>query len=309
MMQQIRYVCNRDINRVKWDYCIEHSINTRIYAMTWYLDIVSEQWDCIVYGDYKLVFPVVFKSRYFFKKAYSPLFCQQLGFFTDDIDLINDHILISDMVNCLKRRFKYSVQFSVTSEISSNIFNALKWGSSLEKRINIELSLNNNYLALYNAYSLNIKRKLKKNSIQNLSVKETLDVNFFINKFKKHVGLKVKLNQLNYKIISQIMNISIERGIGKLFIVLNKDSTIIASAFIISFQTRDILLFNYSDPQFKRLDAMTFLLDRYIDKNASLNKILDFEGSNLEGVKRFYMSFGGLQTLYYLFSKSFFSNR
>jgi hypothetical protein len=309
MMEKIRYICNRDINRVKWDYCIEHSINTRIYAMTWYLDIVSEQWDCIVYGDYKLVFPVVFKSRYFFKKSYSPLFCQQLGFFTDDIDLINDHILISDMVNCLKRRFKYSVQFSVTSEISSNIFNALKWGSSLEKRINIELSLNKDYLALYNSYSLNIKRKLKKNSIQMLSLKEASDVDFFINRFKKHVGLKVKLNQLNYKIISQIMNISIERGIGKLFIVLNKDSTIIASAFIISFQTRDILLFNYSDPQFKRLDAMTFLLDRYINKNASLNKILDFEGSNLEGVKRFYMSFGGLQTLYYLFSKSFFSNR
>ena len=309
MMEKIRYICNRDINRVKWDYCIEHSINTRIYAMTWYLDIVSEQWDCIVYGDYKLVFPVVFKSRYFFKKSYSPLFCQQLGFFTDDIDLINDHILISDMVNCLKRRFKYSVQFSVTSEISSNIFNALKWRSSLEKRINIELSLNKDYLALYNSYSLNIKRKLKKNSIQMLSLKEASDVDFFINRFKKHVGLKVKLNQLNYKIISQIMNISIERGIGKLFIVLNKDSTIIASAFIISFQTRDILLFNYSDPQFKRLDAMTFLLDRYINKNASLNKILDFEGSNLEGVKRFYMSFGGLQTLYYLFSKSFFSNR
>jgi hypothetical protein len=308
-MEKIRYICNRDINRVKWDYCIEHSINTRIYAMTWYLDIVSEQWDCIVYGDYKLVFPVVFKSRYFFKKSYSPLFCQQLGFFTDDIDLINDHVLISDMVNCLKRRFKYSVQFSVTSEISSNIFNALKWGSSLEKRINIELSLNKDYLALYNSYSLNIKRKLKKNSIQMLSLKEASDVDFFINRFKKHVGLKVKLNQLNYKIISQIMNISIERGIGKLFIVLNKDSTIIASAFIISFQTRDILLFNYSDPQFKRLDAMTFLLDRYINKNASLNKILDFEGSNLEGVKRFYMSFGGLQTLYYLFSKSFFSNR
>ena len=308
-MEEIRYVCNHDINRVKWDYCIEKSTNTRVYAMAWYLDIVSEQWDCIIYGDYKLVFPVIFKSRYFLKKTYSPLFCQQLGFFTDDVDLINNHILIKDMINCLKSRFPYSIQFSVTSEISSNILNALNWQSSLQKRTNIELSLNKDYLVLYNAYSLNIKRKLKKNSAKNLSIQETLDVGSFLNSFKKHVGLNARLKDLNYNIVSKIINISIERGVGKLFVVLNKDAIVIASAFIISFQTRDILLFNYSDPKFKRLDAMTFLLDQYINKNASLNKILDFEGSNLEGVKRFYMSFGGLQTLYYLFSKSFFFNR
>ena len=80
-MSEYNYVPNSHLDRVKWDYCISNSFNHRIYGLSWYLDLVSENWDAIVYGDYKAVFPVIFKNRILFKTYYHPFFAQQLGLF------------------------------------------------------------------------------------------------------------------------------------------------------------------------------------------------------------------------------------
>ena len=49
---------------------------------------------------------------------------------------------------------------------------------------------------------------------------------------------------------------------------------------------------------------MTFLIDWYIKKNSHSDRTLDFEGSNILGVRRFYMGFGAKEHPYYLLKKS-----
>ena len=51
---------------------------------------------------------------------------------------------------------------------------------------------------------------------------------------------------------------------------------------------------------------MTFLIDDYIKSNCNKNKVLDFEGSNLEGVKKFYSGFGSINKPYFLFTNKTF---
>ena len=43
---------------------------------------------------------------------------------------------------------------------------------------------------------------------------------------------------------------------------------------------------------------MTFLLNYYIENNLNSNKVLDFEGSNIAGVYRFYKGFGAVENNY-----------
>ena len=306
-MSQVRYVSNTDINRVKWDTCIKAAINSRIYAMSWYLDIVSDQWDAVIYGDYQMVFPVVYKQKYFIKKLYYPLFCQQLGFFTNENHLFDDRLIISEIINCIKSKFFFGMQFSITSEFSENIVNIYKWNYNVDKRINVELSLNKSYNFLSKSYSVNLKRKLKKQLSHNLSIADNLDVPFFVAEFRKYVGPLTGLKNRDYSIMTKLINAILKHGFGQLLSVYNNDGIIISTAFIVSFQSREILLFNYSHPEFKKYDGMTFLIDWYIKKNASFNKIMDFEGSNLDGIRRFYLSFGGLEIYYYLFTRSLFN--
>lgn len=62
----IQFVQNADIIKKKWDDCIAHSVNERIYAYSWYLNIVAPNWDALIMDDYQAVFPVVHQKKWVF---------------------------------------------------------------------------------------------------------------------------------------------------------------------------------------------------------------------------------------------------
>ena len=70
---------NLDVD--KYDACIENSIQSRIYAFSWYLDIVADNWDVLVLDDYKAVMPIPWKKKYFIKYIAQPLFLSAIGCF------------------------------------------------------------------------------------------------------------------------------------------------------------------------------------------------------------------------------------
>ena len=47
-MTKIKFLYNKEINKIHWDECVLNSINSKIYAFSWYLDIVSDEWNGLV---------------------------------------------------------------------------------------------------------------------------------------------------------------------------------------------------------------------------------------------------------------------
>ena len=47
-----------------------------------------------------------------------------------------------------------------------------------------------------------------------------------------------------------------------------------------------------------KFNTMTVIIDYYIKMNVQKKKILDFEGSNIPGLKRFYQGFGAVEKNY-----------
>ena len=78
----IQYVSRKLLDEKKYDFCIENSIQSRIYAFSWYLDIVADHWDVLVLNDYEAVMPIPWKQKLGFKYITQPYFCQQLGIFS-----------------------------------------------------------------------------------------------------------------------------------------------------------------------------------------------------------------------------------
>ena len=60
----IHYVKREDLEVAKYNDCIENSIQSRIYAFSWYLDIVADNWDVLVLNDYEAVMPVPFRRKF-----------------------------------------------------------------------------------------------------------------------------------------------------------------------------------------------------------------------------------------------------
>jgi hypothetical protein len=78
----INYIKHKDVDTEKWDRCIEQSVNGIIYAFSWYLDIVCDEWDALVDDDYESVFPLVKRKKFGINYIYPPFFTQQLGLFS-----------------------------------------------------------------------------------------------------------------------------------------------------------------------------------------------------------------------------------
>jgi len=298
-MKSIKYLRNSEINFKKWDFCIKNSVNVKVYAFSWYLDIVASNWDCIVYDDYKMVMPVVFKRQLgFFKKNYHPIFCQQLGPFSFSKELLRDENIIESIFQTLIAQFS-NYKISINHVVYCNLIQSnylQKNKVSFVERINLELDLSMKYDQLYKNFSSNTKRNLR--PIPNSSIKRIVDVKYFISLYKKYLNDVINLNSSQYQIMYKLIISCMHKNIGVLQGLFDNKNNLLGAIFVIHAFKRHILLFNFSNTKYYRLSPMTHLINDYILTHASKSEVLDFEGSSLLGVKRFYKGFGATEKNY-----------
>lgn len=298
-MRKINLIKSGEIDKVKWDACIQNSVNRKVYAFSWYLDVVSSyKWDALVYGDYELVFPIVFKKILILKKIYHPFFCQQLGPFSSDLSLLNDDQLLPDILDYLDRNYR-KFDFSINHHCASSTKKILHAYPKIQyiERVNLELDLARDYNSIYLNYNNNTKRNLKKSNHYNFQIKEIFDVGCFVSRYKKNVGYRSNLKNQHYHNMSSLIEICINKNKGFLVGLYDDLNNIVASAFFLSCFDREVLLFHVSHQNMK-INIMTILIDKYISINSSKKKLLDFEGSSIPSIKRFYKGFGSVERNY-----------
>ena len=79
---KIAYLKHEEIDKYRWDKCVQESFNGIFYAFSFYLDEVCETWDALVADDYKAVMPIPKNTKFGITYSIQPLFCQQLGVFS-----------------------------------------------------------------------------------------------------------------------------------------------------------------------------------------------------------------------------------
>lgn len=288
---KIEYIKNKNIDYKKWNTCIQKSINGNLYACTWYLDIVCNNWDALIYNDYEAVMPLTFSSKLGILYLSQPLFTQQLGIFSTSAITQN---IILEFLNNIPSNFKYI-------EINLNKYNTLKSNKLIyRKNQNFELDLISNYKQIKKRYSENTRRnilKSKKYGIQQIS--NSCSVNDFVNFIKKNVGEKtVNLPSEKYGVIRKIVSQSLKNGFGEIMCAYNPQNELSSAAFFIFSQKKAIYLFAASTEEGKEKRAMFLIVDEFIKKYSEKNLTLDFEGSNIDGLARFYKGFGAVNCEY-----------
>lgn len=309
----IQYLSNQNIDRRKWDECIARSFNGIVYAYSWYLDIVSPEWDALVKDDYKSVMPLTWRKKYSVRYLYQPFFTQQLGVFSAEK---SDADLVQKFLDAIPTQFQF-VEINLntfnhfsfpqqskdypTKTQSSQSFNFLGGLSGLVGKINLthELDLIESYENIAKNYSDNLKRNLKKaqnNKLQTVFVNQPEPV---IKLFRKNRGAEIlNLKERDYKTLTTLMHQAIHKGKAQIINVLNEKNELCAGAFFIESNNKVIFLFSGLSEEGKNLNAMPFLIDSFIRQNAGKNITLDFEGSNDVNLARFYKSFGSKECVY-----------
>ncbi len=273
---------NRAIDFKRWDDAIAQSHNQLTYAFSWYLNVVSPDWEALVSEDYGFVMPLPVKSRYKIPYLVQPVLTQQLGIFSKNE--------ISE--NIVKKFIKEIPYFSYELALNEKNF----YGKALIFP-NFILDLNSEYKNLYKNFSKNTQRNIEKASKLNLKIQDDLSSETYISFY-----FKVDKHYLSPQqpVLEQLIANGLDKKELKLLGVYSKENNLIAALCLLESGNRIIYLMPVSNEEGKNSCAMFFLIDYLIRKNAGKNKMIDFEGSRIEGIARLYRGFGAKYHPYFI---------
>ncbi len=286
----IQYLKNNQINYAKWDACIDKSLNGITYAYSWYLDCVCPEWEALVEDDYNTVMPLTAGKKYNISYLYQPWFAQQLGIFS--LKMPNKNA-IEAFIKKIPTKYKFI-------EIRLNTYNYFDDPTfEIKENKTYQLDLVESYNHIFRNFSVNTRRNLSKGLNNNILISKGIAINTIIEFYKNTVGDPIlKLKEDTYNILQRIVSYSLNKKIGEAYGAYNQHNELCAMAFFLNTHQKSIFLISAANEMGKENRAMFMLVNYYISKYSERNLVLDFEGSNDEGIARFYKGFGAQPSIY-----------
>ena len=286
----IKHLTHNKIDKSRWDDCIRHSFNGNIYAWSWYLDIVHPNWEALVENDYERVMPLCGNKKLGINYLFQPFFTQQHGIFSSSY--LNEEI-VQKFIDAIPKKYRLT-------EIRLNSYNKVDYDLNYFKRHrNIELDLISNYQSIYSNYSSNTKRNLNKANKNTLYINRDINPEHVIKLFRENKGKEVKhWNNKEYQRLINLTHTAIERECCFVYGVNDENNNLVAGAIFMVSHDKIVFLFSGVDKSNKDTNAWTFLIDSVIKEFSGTPLIFDFEGSDNEGLARFYKGFGGKEVYY-----------
>lgn len=288
----IVFIKYNDIDKIKWDNCIDNSTNSIIYAYSWYLDIVTRKnWDAFVFDDYKAVMPLPSKSKFGVRYLYQPLFTQQLGVF--GVNLSTE--LTNAFMKAVLKEFRFA-------EYNFNTHNDFQNRPDLfNKSLNLELNLKKSYSELTSSYSQNHKRNIKKAKDYGILISYSVGHEEVVQLFKNGKGNSLGVfNEQAYNTLDLLLLSLSEKNLITVIGAYAKETNeLISGVIFIKDKNRQIFLFSGNNNYSKESGSMHLLVDSFIEQSCGYSEILDFEGSNNNNLARFYKGFGSEEEFYF----------
>ena len=290
-MNKIRLLKRKEINELRWNELISESFNSLPYAFTWYLDTVAENWDALVLNDFEAVMPLVWLRKMGIKCLYQPYYCQQLGVFS--LQQVKASVYL-DFLKTASSQFSY---ININLNPSASVIAADLW---LSPKINLLLALNKEYPILQKKYSENHRRNIAKANKARLIFSEKTEIKSFQKFYLENVNRgKENFKSRHEKIFKKLSQLLVTNGTGSIFTACNDSGQLLAAVLIIFHKNRLMGIINTSSAAGKKNGASHFLFDQIIQKFSDSNFTLDFEGSSIATIARFYAGFGAKEECFY----------
>ena len=270
----MQYLQHHQIDKWKWNACLERATHPLVYACSWYLDVVAPGWSALVVGDYEAIFPIPEKRKWGMSYALHPKFAQQLGWFK----LPGVHIP-DDWQQALPLHLKLvCVQMNVSDDLAetpnrkTHIIRLDKYADDIRK-----------------GYNTNTRRNVKKAGRNELEITQQVAVADLMGFKRKYAD---NLNGGDLALLERLLNEGVERQKGELWAVTNKQQEFVAITYMLCSYDTVIYLLAASSEEGMQQRAMFFLVDFLLHHYQNEFICFDFEGGNLASLARFFKGFG-----------------
>ncbi len=284
----IQWLTRQQIDKQKWDDCIDSADNGLIYAYTFYLDTMSKQWDALVMNDYEAVMPLTWNKKYGIRYLYQPFLTAQLGVFGKKIT----EEQVSSFIHSIPGSFRF-IDISLNNK---NIAGSPTKFST--HRSNYVLDLNKPYEALYQNYRENTQRNIRKAFQLGCSLQKDFDVEKVIElavQQMKSQGNEETENIEHFRKLYQHLH---ARQMAITYGIFSAQNELLASCVFFFSHNRAYYILVGNHPGSKSTGSSHALIDAFIKDNAGKSMLLDFEGSDISNLAFFYSSFGAAHEEY-----------
>lgn len=286
----MKIVSNDEIDRKRWDACIRASANGLIYGTTTFLDRMAPGWTAMKGEDYEWVLPVTGRRKWGIPYLYQPAFLQQLGVFSHPAS----QVPFNEIIGTLKHHYKFwEINWNHLS--AGNLFQP---SFSVNAATNFVLPLDANFSILSGRFSNDLKRNLKK--AKDLSYAGSSNFEHLISLYKQLYGDRLYgTTKEDYDHFIALCH-DLHRE-DKLICreVRNGNKILLAGVVLLKDERRLYNLVNCVPVEGRKGSANHYLFASLIEEFAGTGLLLDFEGSDLPGVKSFYSNFGAIDEPFY----------
>jgi hypothetical protein len=286
MELKITYLPQANIDKQKWDRCIETAGNGLIYAWSFYLDAMSKNWDALIMNDYEAVMPLTWNKKYGIYYLYQPAFTQQSGIF--------GNLPFTEYVTEIF--LKKALEQFPFAEINLNFANEYK--SPAAKRCNLILPLNNSLTEIEKCFKNDLKKNIKKANRNNLVYSSSGKIENAIELYKSTYSTRLSTSEKDYENFLQLCFLLKKKGQILVRKVNSGNDQLLAIAIFLKDKKRIYNIMSTTLPEGRNLEANHFLLYELIKEFSGQNLILDFEGSQIPSIRFFYKKFGAIEQPY-----------
>jgi hypothetical protein len=289
----IRYIENKNIDKKKWDHCVNSDPEAAVFFYSWFLDTVCKEWDALVAGDYEAVFPMPYKSKLGIRYIIQPFFTRTLDVCTPDKKWKD----VFHFMESIPERFRLHEFCIEAPAVPEKMLSAEKKYQSLK--------LHSPFEKLKAEFSNNTIQNLKKAEKNKLAINTVVTARTITDDFKKIKGKElIKFGESEFITLKKLMDQCMQHGMGYTRAVMDTEGNRIASAFFMHAHNRIIYLKGSTSETGKRTGAMHFLMASLIKEYSNSDLIFDFGGSSIPSLSRFFKGFGAADHSYYAVKKN-----
>ena len=275
----IKFLVNTEIDRRKWNICVENSPQYIPYSRYEYLEgVCNGVWGGLIKGDYEAVFPIPYRKKWgLVYYIYQPNFCQQLGVFGDPS--IKTEFFLKKLPIWFRR--VHLCVHGTSGEIKG-----------AEEKPNFILYRNNGE----KPFNKDATKNINKCKNANISYTQTKDIGLVLKTYHSAwgdaAGFSFPQDYIGFEKACRSL-----LGSNHIYICIAKDKKLIlgAAIFLVSKNTVHYVCAAPTE-EGKRLGIMHGVIDHIADQFP--NKSIDFEGSSIPSVASFYQKFGAQNVPY-----------
>ena len=302
-MLKAEFLLHHQISRPNWDQFVESSTEGCLYARSWFLDAVMPEWGAVVVqqsGQWEAVLPLRIREKYGIGYALQPTFCQYLGVLFKQLSGRNNHVLhkkrtlLQAIISAIPEKIRlFSYNFSPEFDYFLPFVHE---GFDVKPRMSLVLPLDRPLPSIVGDFSTSVLNHIKKSQQNGLVCRMGTGIDVLLQRMLRYRFIR---RPEECEALERLGRFALERNLGFLLEVVDTQENIQCSGLFLIEKEKAVFVASALDRDKRQFGSNSLLILEAIKKCKLMGiKELDFKGSMLYGVEKFFLGFNPRQILY-----------